>query len=161
MATRPSTADGFVMIALELDAVLEHYDLPKYERIVLKWAIWQCYGPLKRKAAWISLADIEHHARISSKNIRRALKALLKKNILNEGRNRSYTVNKHYATWQPAPSEDAADFGESVVGLFGTRKAGHASASLGVQRDSEQGGAKESGERARNGRQRSLPRLHS
>lgn len=99
----PQLEHGYVKIANEVFDALCHYRIPGEERQILDVVIRKTYGFNKHEDC-ISLSQFCDATGINKPNVRRAIKALIEKNIVikkDNGHISKYRFNKLYRSWKP------------------------------------------------------------
>lgn len=107
MTGNPQVENGHIKIANELGEALSKINLSPYESRIL-WAILRKTYGWNKKSDWISLSQFMEITQLSKPHIIRAIKKLIKKNIIAQignGKGKEYSINKHYQKWKLLPKE--------------------------------------------------------
>ena len=101
---KPELNDGYLKIANELLQAFIDYDLTAAQMKLVAVIIRETYG-YNRKAKALSVSYLAKAIRRDERNTRRALNALIKKNVVKEygeptpRRSREIGINKYYLEW--------------------------------------------------------------
>jgi hypothetical protein len=96
---RPQLKNGYVMICLDLFAVLLTAEFSSYDRVILVVVIAQTYGFQKRAAVDLDLPTIEHYTGIHRNNLRASVRRLTAWGVLKVDEHGRYSLAKDYETW--------------------------------------------------------------
>lgn len=105
----PQLENGFAMIASELVAAIFIADFPKYEKVVLADILLSLYGPQKLKAATIDHIRLAGMIGVDPRITRRAVAALIKRGVIKERANGTFTFVKDWESWTNPRDRDQAD----------------------------------------------------
>lgn len=105
----PQLENGFAMIASELVAAIFIADFPKYEKVVLADILLSLYGPQKLKAATIDHIRLAGMIGVDPRITRRAVAALIKRRVIKERANGTFTFVKDWESWTNPRDRDQAD----------------------------------------------------
>ena len=107
MNGNPQIEDGYIKIANELGEALAKTNLSPYESRIF-WAILRKTYGWHKKSDWISLSQFIELTGLIKPDIIRAIKKLIKKNIITQTGNdkgKEYSINKHYTKWNSLPKQ--------------------------------------------------------
>ena len=108
MSGNPQIENGHIDIANELGEAFAKVNLSSYEWRVL-WAILRKTYGWHKKSDWISLSQFIELTGLTKPHIIRAIKKLIKKNIIvaqiGNSKGKEYSINKHYKKWNSLPKQ--------------------------------------------------------
>lgn len=109
----PQLENGFIRIALELYDAIILYPLPAVQKQCFEFIIRKTYGFGKKEDS-ISLSQFEKATNVDRRHIHRALKELIRKNVIfvknsvtKKGTKKTsiYRINKQYKNWLVSPKK--------------------------------------------------------